>query len=265
MGRAAPAGLASRKSKTKIRVSGKGKYMIPCLHKWESFAEPIGDDLFERCEKCEVIHTTKKHPMNLCRATQKTGRSNYEDMGLLVGGILQGAFYTEIHLPWFQKIDLNNPWGKGRLLEVGCGPGPFVPQFSAWGWKITCLEIDPWANQFLTQTFFPLLDGVHKTDLFQTCFRQFDAIVSCHSLEHFVCADQAFAFLADSLSPGGRLYIEVPGQEDIYVWDHFWHLNQTTLETWAKNCGLVNVQVDPRRRRQPNCVVTDWNLTARKP
>ena len=45
---------------------------------------------------------------------------------------------------------------------------------------------------------------------------------------------------------GGKLYVEVPDQSDLYIPGHLWHFTGQTLRRWANALGLEEVQVDVR-------------------
>lgn len=74
----------------------------------------------------------------------------------------------------------------------------------------------------------------------------FDALASTHNLEHFREADRAFERMVSMLAPGGKLYIEVPDQSDLYVPGHLWHFTGETLRLWTNALALEDVQVDVR-------------------
>ena len=59
-------------------------------------------------------------------------------------------------------------------------------------------------------------------------------------------ADRAFERMVSMLAPGGKLYIEVPDQLDLYIPGHLWHFTGETLRLWANVLGLEDVQVDVR-------------------
>ena len=62
------------------------------------------------------------------------------------------------------------------------------------------------------------------------------------------------------LAPGGKLYIEVPDQSDLYIPGHLRHFTGDTLRLWAGALGLEGVQIGTRHpASRPN---VDFHLTA---
>ena len=174
--------------------------------------------------------------------------SDYPESWNITNGIPMNRHYTQIHMPWFERLGIDKPHGARRILCVGAGIGQFVPQWVAWGWQVTCLELDQWAATFLENAYPPVTvvcDDFMRWEPAATV----DAIVSTHKLEHFREADRAFERMVSMLAPGGKLYIEVPDQSDLYIPGHLWHFTGQTLRRWANALGLEEVQVDVRYPR----------------
>lgn len=199
-------------------------------HNWKKHNEPIKDDDFEICSHCGVIRTTRKAHRNTCIAATNCGMHYYskEDMNTLIGGIPQNKYYTELHQEFFDHFGRDL-----KVLEVGCGIGPFIPQWLSWGWNITVIEYDNWAARYVEHAYPPV--KVYQGDFLSTEFHlRYDLVVACHSLEHFKNSDLAFEKIC---SLGEMFYIEVPDASDLYIQDHWWHFDERTLPQWTKDCG----------------------------
>lgn len=237
-----------------------------CQHDWKTYDEPIKDDVFVRCERCQVVRTVRKAPMNECLAAQNCGRPYYEkpDMHCFAAGIPLNEEYFASHMRMLGRLMLG--LGTGTVvLEIGPGIGAFVPHYLRRGCDVVLWESDRWAAAYLKNAYYACRVIEHDFQTHAAPDAEFDAVVSCHCLEHFPNADLAFQRMVQYLAPNGRIYIEVPfGYGDLYVHDHWWHFNEHAIRTWAEDAGLEDVVVEttpiPRKLHL-------WNIhmTARKP
>jgi ubiquinone/menaquinone biosynthesis C-methylase UbiE len=97
---------------------------------------------------------------------------------------------------------------KGRVLELGCGPGRYVALLSALGYEV--VGVDP--------ICYPLWDDIRK--IRQVELREgvraeeipfpdnsFDHVACISALLYFDDASKAFSEIQRVLKPGGRLYV----------------------------------------------------------
>jgi SAM-dependent methyltransferase len=241
--------------------------MTTCNHQWHPYQEPVQDDEFQQCSECQVIRTTRKADFNLEIASANHGRSYFEnpDIGMIVDGRPQNAQYIRSHDKWLMKVvDGTAPFD--RLLEIGAGIGMLIPYYIDKRFLIDLIEFDTWAADYLYDAYGGPYVNVFLRDFMAwpgpKCGKYlYDAIVSTHTLEHFQESDRAFEKMVSLLNPGGKLYIEVPDQTDLYVQDHWNHHSRSTLETWARNCGLEILCLDSVPAKVGNFL----HLVARKP
>lgn len=98
---------------------------------------------------------------------------------------------------------------RGRLLEVGCGPGFFLSAMRDMGWLVTGLEISEFAVRHATDELgLDVKLGAVEKGRFPD--RSFDAILLGDVLEHMAEPMDALRTLRDWLKQGGVLIIAVP-------------------------------------------------------
>jgi SAM-dependent methyltransferase len=128
----------------------------------------------------------------------------------------------------------------GRLLEIGCGNGAFLRQFSAAqpGWQLTGTEFDD-KNR-------ALIEAIPATRLhcggLDTLDGQFDLVVAIHLLEHIVDPVSLLREAAARLAPGGRIFLQVPNVQespfDLLIADHVSHFSIESLVALLAPAGF---------------------------
>lgn len=101
------------------------------------------------------------------------------------------------------------PFGRGRLLDVGCGSGLYVRQMSVLGWQCAGVDMSDIAVEEARKLnpdaeFHVGLAGDLEAG------EQFDLVTMHHVLEHLPLPRQAIANCYRRLRSGGRLVISVP-------------------------------------------------------
>ena len=130
---------------------------------------------------------------------------------------------------------------QGELLDVGCGTGAALGNFSRAlpSWNLFAAD--------LTDRFLPALQQI---PLFKELFvgplenikRRFDLITMIHSLEHFPQPYDALCQIRRHLREDGTLMVAVPNAEaspfDYLVVDHLVHFGPKQLAHIVKRAGL---------------------------
>jgi 2-polyprenyl-3-methyl-5-hydroxy-6-metoxy-1,4-benzoquinol methylase len=128
----------------------------------------------------------------------------------------------------------------GKVLDVGCGTGATLRAFSKRGqWRLYGLEID---NKNL-----PFLEVIEGFESLYTCApgdvpERFDLVTMVHALEHFPDPLTTLRGLRKKVTPGGRLFVEVPNADDnpfdYVIADHMMHFTSSSLTRLAVNSGF---------------------------
>lgn len=139
---------------------------------------------------------------------------------------------------------------KGRVLDVGCGPGFLLKRFQEHRWEVQGTELSEHSAAHARET---LGLPIHTGDLGSAHFpdAHFDAVVLWHVLEHVPCPQSTIAEVARILRPGGVFLAGVPnfGSWEARVAKDKWfhldvprHLNHFTVPVLARlltNSGLT--------------------------
>lgn len=166
-----------------------------------------------------------------------------------------------------------------KLLVVGCGLEPFVPEVE--GPCYYGADLDPasiaacrarYPGQAERLAVCPDPYELPSTGPFAT---DFDAIVAKEVIEHLDDPERWLTALADRLAPGGKLFITTPNYEALSTLPL---LEATILEFFARRDGYSRKHIHPSRftrRRlremtvpgltliQLECTFTRWALFAR--
>jgi 2-polyprenyl-3-methyl-5-hydroxy-6-metoxy-1,4-benzoquinol methylase len=137
----------------------------------------------------------------------------------------------------------------GRLLDIGCERGYFLAAMRRRGWRVRGVEPHrPFArfarDHFDVEVFEGKLEEYEGSE-------QFDLITMWHVLEHIEDPLRALSQCSSLLTPGGRLFFEVPNIDSLGrhltgpYWlpfrdpTHRWFFRPRALRELAERCGLV--------------------------
>ena len=140
---------------------------------------------------------------------------------------------------------------KGRVLDVGCGPGFLLRQFHKAGWEVQGTELSEQSAAHARKT---LGLPVHVGDLVSARFpaEHFDAVVLWHVLEHVASPQGTILEVARVLRPGGVFLVGVPnfGSCEARLTRDKWfhldvprHLNHFTVPTLRAMLASAGLQV----------------------
>jgi len=144
----------------------------------------------------------------------------------------------------------NLPWhGQGRLLDFGCGGGKFLLRMQDRGWKVLGLDRSAYVVRELRDKL--CLNAIHGTlPHSDIAPGSFDIVTMWSTLAH---VHQPLATLHEAhrvLTPGGRLYVEVPNIESwAFRWfgscwtglnlpRHLTHFSTGTLRSMLESAGF---------------------------
>jgi SAM-dependent methyltransferase len=139
---------------------------------------------------------------------------------------------------------------RGRVLDVGCGPGHLLHSFQRRGWTTVGLERSDTAARTAREVYgLDVRVGTLRDAGFPP--RSFDAVVLWHVLEHLADPEATIADAGGLLTPGGVLLVGVPDFGSIEArwagssWFHLdvprhrTHMTAATLEAMLRRCGFA--------------------------
>jgi SAM-dependent methyltransferase len=149
--------------------------------------------------------------------------------------------------------------GDGRLLDIGCGTGKDLERFQQAGWRVTGVEMSPYAAS-LARARLGCDVMVGHFDEATIEPSQFDAVRLSHVLEHLPSPRRSLEKIHRLLRPGGLLWLEVPNAASAetrlfgrhwFQWDlprHLYHFTPVTLTRllWETGFRPRKVKCDGR-------------------
>ena len=140
----------------------------------------------------------------------------------------------------------------GRMLDIGCGPGFFLAEAKAQGWRVQGVDLSAWAKQNAHERFG--ID-VFQGDLAQANFqdKSFDVIVMNDVIEHLEDPKKALREVRRILKNDGVIYISTPDIESVLSralrakwWGinkyHLYYFSRKTLEKMFSEAGLKSIR-----------------------
>lgn len=123
-------------------------------------------------------------------------------------------------------IDKSIPGEKGRLLEIGCGPGHNLVNLSEQGWEVTGVEpnksaVEMGKNKYDLNIHHGTLDEVSS----QLKKSSFDVVLLNHVFEHIPNPRETISQIYNLITAEGFVIIEVPNFDSI--------LRRTLGEFWG--------------------------------
>lgn len=108
-----------------------------------------------------------------------------------------------------QRIEKYVP-GRGRILDIGSGPGFFVAEAARRGWQAAGLEAAPWAVEYGRATLDVSIERGGLAHVRSMPARTFDVVTLFDVIEHVVDPVQLLQAAAHVLKPHGLLVLTTP-------------------------------------------------------
>ena len=102
---------------------------------------------------------------------------------------------------------------KGRLLDIGCGPGTFLQIAKVRGWDVQGIEFNTWCIENTRKMNICVHDKPLKNSGFPEKF--FKCVTLWTVLEHIMNPSELLSDIFKILSPGGILLILVPNLDSL--------------------------------------------------
>ncbi len=168
-----------------------------------------------QCPSCSFVYTTAReiptsqyeaiYPAfyySKLKAAEKTAKGEY--------GFKELWWFKRMVLKW-----LECETSKGKLLDVGCGPGTFMIVAQKMGWEVRGVEPTTVAADKAKSFGLNVYNGLVE-DYVNKTLQTFDVITSFEVLEHVSSPIRMLQAMHSLLLPGGYLVISVPNLDDPY-------------------------------------------------
>ncbi len=125
---------------------------------------------------------------------------------------------------------------RGRLLDVGCGPGFFLDEAKRQGWEVAGVDLSLWAKKYAKEKFGIV---VSQGTLAQCAFpeRSFDVVVMNDVIEHVEDPQEMLREARRILKNDGVLYLSTPDIDSILsrlLRAKWWGINKYHLFYFSK-------------------------------
>ena len=143
---------------------------------------------------------------------------------------------------------------RGRLLEVGCGPGMMLPDLLAMGFEVRAIDVSAEMIRRAEQLMsgHPLAKrcrlAVGDVERLEFSEGSFDAVLAMGVLEYLPSRDAALREMVRVLRPGGHVVLTVPNRAAAY------HVASSTYLAVRRLVGR------PRRAAYPAKPCLPWQL-----
>lgn len=134
-----------------------------------------------------------------------------------------------------------NPGAEGALIDIGCGNGAALANFSRAlpGWTMSGTELSDAPLDTLRS--LPNFGAFYRNEP-SNIRERFDIVTMIHALEHMPDPKRTLEEAAGLLNPGGQVFVEVPNVEtspfDLLIADHMMHFSPAHLGYLAQRAGL---------------------------
>jgi cyclopropane fatty-acyl-phospholipid synthase-like methyltransferase len=171
---------------------------------------------------------------------------HYATMGCIHNGFPQNSRYIRELVEPLYELDqtafVHN--GSGRMLEVGCGLGMYVPYFLRLGWNYTAVETGKIACHW-TRNCFDVHVIEEKFENIETS--PFNLIFGAHVFEHMTDAPAMFEKAYNMIAYYGKLVIVIPDDTDQLNPSHRWFFSRRALHGHLEDAGFENVRSTVRK------------------
>lgn len=141
---------------------------------------------------------------------------------------------------------------KGKLLDVGCGPGISLKVAKERGWDVQGIEFNTWCIKNIRNMNIPVVDQPLKEVGFPENY--FECVTLWTVLEHVMEPGELLADIFKVLSPGGILLLLVPNLDSLA--NRILHEKSTTF-SGDSHVNLFNAQSISRLLKKSGFIVKE--------
>jgi len=173
------------------------KHCPICNSKKSKFDRKLNGIDLVKCTKCHFVYANLKDDFIFDE------NSNYED----TAAESYEARQSKVDQYWFSWVakKLTKKYGKGKVLDVGCGNGMLLNEFIKCGWDAYGLDVSEWSKSASKRYGFALYSDPIEDDTLPE--NTFDLVVSMSTLEHIAQPLVHLDHIARVIKPGGSLYV----------------------------------------------------------
>lgn len=214
----------------------------------------VSGDRFDvvRCESCEAVFTwpvpegeewARYYPAAYYRSSE----------GKRFPGPVE-FLQRQLYAARARSVERMLGGARGRVLDVGCGPGFLLRAFHRRGWETTGTELSETAASFAREQLKLNVESRELADM-KLPDSHFDAVVVWHALEHIPQPEILLNEIARVLRPGGVLMVGAPnwGSPESQLAGPKWfqldvprHVNHFTAEKLEQDLNAVGLEVRKR-------------------
>lgn len=212
-----------------------------------------------RCNRCGLLYTNPRPPASALEAHYSKEYFN--------SWIRSCAADTNKRFKKRLK-EINALTNRGRLLDIGCGPGFFLTTAKKNGWDVRGVELSAFAAEYAKKVFdIDVIPGELKQGLFTE--KSFNVITQWHVLEHSRDPVGLLKLTSSYLKDGGLLAIEVPNIQSPVVnlvkekWEllapaeHLYYFSPQTLEGMLKDAGFKIIKRQTYLWTSPDMIILE--------
>ncbi len=213
----------------------------------------------DRCDQCGMIYVNPcptEAALQVAYSLPKDAYDRYFQTGYINSHKILGgtaAWQLANAHQYLETIEQQLP-GRGRILDLGCGPGVFLDAAKSRGWETAGVDPGDWRESAEKDRELSIV----RTSLFDAPLEpaSFDAVFMGSVLEHLHEPRRYLEALFDLLKPGGIIY--VVGLPNIKSWTiqlgidrwignhpplHLVYFSRRTVRQLFENAGFRQVRV----------------------
>lgn len=214
-----------------------------------------------RCRTCGAGFLSPRPAASLLASVYPDGYPSHREFSRRGGAWIQGlkALCLLPYMTRFGKEGFHlRPFGRGRLLDVGCGTGDFLRQASALGWSCTGCDVSETALRKARERVPGAKLLVGTLEPLTLPPSSFEVVTLWHTLEHLPHPLGTLREIHRLLAPEGKLVAAVPNLDswearilgsrwmEIDIPGHLFFFSPKSLRGLLLTAGFADVRLRPQ-------------------